>query len=205
MKIALAGLLACLTMAACGEAVAPTATAPAASVAPAPTATATPAPDPAASVAPAPASTPTATSAPEEPDDFLEAALERMAEAGSAAFVMRMEMQAETEEGLRSASAVYTGDSRGFAYTTGTLAVNGLADATEARFVALDTGLYEARYALDNDTQTWRFAEPLPEFMQLAHFLAPGKLVQEGFLPPQTLNGVEVRGVAGRYVSGSRH
>lgn len=203
MKVALAGLLACLTMAACGEAVAPTATAPAASVAPAPTATATPAPDPAASIAPAPASTATATSAPEEPDDFLEAALERMAEAGSVAFVMRMEMQAETEEGLRSASAVYTGDSRGFAYTTGMLAVNGLADATEARFAALDTGLYEARYALDNDTQTWSFAEPLPEFMQLSHFLAPGKLVQEGFLPPQTLNGVEMRGVAGRYRSGS--
>lgn len=203
MKVALAGLLACLTMAACGEAVAPTATAPAASVAPAPTATATPAPDPAASVAPAPASTATATPAPEEPDDFLEAALERMAEAGSVAFVMRMEMQAETEEGLRSASAVYTGDSRGFAYTTGTLAVNGLADTTEARFVALDSGLYEARYALDNDTQTWRFAEPLPEFMQLSHFLAPGNLVQEGFLPPQTLNGVEMRGVAGRYRSGS--
>ena len=205
MKVALAGLLACLTMAACGEAVAPTATAPAASIAPAPlsTPTATPAPEPAASVAPASASTPTATSAPEEPDDFLEAALERMAEAGSAAFVMRMDMQVDTEEGPRSVSAVYAGDSRGFVYTTGTLAVNGFADATEARFATLDSGLYEARYALDDDTQTWRFAEPLPEFMQLAHFLAPGKLVQEGFLPLRTLNGIEMRGVAGRYMSGS--
>ena len=192
MKVALAGLLACLAMAACGEDVAPTATAP-----PAPTAT------PTATLAPTPASTPTATFAPARPDDFLDAALERMAEAGSVAFVMRMEMQAETEEGLRGASAEYAGDSRGLAYTTGTLAVNGLADATEARFVTLDSGLYEVRYALDGDAGTWCSAEPLPEFMQLTHFLKPGNLVQEGFLPPQTLNGVEMRGVAGRYMSGS--
>lgn len=193
MKVALAGLLACLAMAAaCGEDVAPTATAP-----PAPAAT------PTATLAPTPASTPTATPAPARPDDFLDAALERMAEAGSVAFVMRMEMQAETEEGLRGASAEYAGDARRLAYTTGTLAVNGLADATEARFVTLDSGIYEARYALDDDAGTWRTAEPLPEFMQLAHFLKPGNLVQEGFLPPQTLNGVERRGVAGRYISGS--
>ena len=126
-----------------------------------------------------------------------------MGEAGSVAFVMRMEMQAETEEGLRSASAEYAGDSRGLAYTTGTLAVNGLSDATESRFVTLDSGIYEARYALDDDAGAWRSAEPLPEFMQLTHFLKPGNLVQEGFLPPQTLNGVEMRGVAGRYMSGS--
>ena len=193
MKVALAGLLAFLTMAAmaaCGEETAPTPTVP-----PAPTATPTP--------APASTATPAPTPAPESPEDFLDAALERMADAGSVAFDLRMEMSIETDDGSRSVSATYSGDMSRFVYTTGTLAVDGLSGATESRIVTFNYGLRQARYVLDDGDRGWRPREPLPEVMDIAHFLNPGSLVDEGFLPPQTLNGVAMRGAAGRYRSGS--
>ena len=123
-------------------------------------------------------------------------------DAGSAAFDLRMEMSVETDDGARSVSATYSGDTSQFVYTTGTLAVDGISDATESRIVTFNYGIGQARYVFDDGDREWRPREPLPEVMDIAHFLNPGGLVDEGFLPPQTLNGAAMRGAAGRYRSG---
>lgn len=190
MRSALAGLAAVLTLvavAACAEP-APTATSP-------PTPTVTPTP----SATPTPAPTPT----PDDPEDLLDAMEERMAEQGSMAFDVRMEMTVQTDEGERVTSAAYAGDTLRFVYVRADLSVDDGASASETRLVSFNAGLYNPLFAYAGEPREWVPREQLPEFMEITHFLSTGSLYDGEYLPTQTEDGAETLGVSGTFRSGA--
>lgn len=129
--------------------------------------------------------------------------LERMAEQESLAFEVRMEMTVQTDEGERVASAAYSGDTLGFVYVRAGLSVDDGAAASETRLVSFNAGLYDSLFAYADDTREWAPREPLPEFMEITHFLSTGGLYDEEYLPPRIEDGAETLGVSGTFRSGA--
>ena len=166
---------------------------------PTPTATPPPTPTPTPTATPTPAPTPT----PDDPEYLLDAMLDRMAEQESLAFDVRMEMTIQTDEGERVTSAEYAGDTLGFVYVRAGLSVDDGAAASETRLASFNAGLYNSLFAYADETREWAPREPLPEFMEITHFLSTGSLYDEEYLHPQTEDGAETLGVSGTFRSGA--
>ena len=126
-----------------------------------------------------------------------------MAEQGSMAFDVRMEMTVQTDEGERVTSAAYAGDTLGFVYVRADLSVDDGASASETRLASYNAGLYNALFAYAGEPREWVPREQLPEFMEITHFLSTGSLYDEEYLPPQTEDGAETLGVSGTFMSGA--
>lgn len=126
-----------------------------------------------------------------------------MAEQGSMAFDVRMEMTVQTDEGERVTSAAYAGDTLRFVYVRADLSVDDGASASETRLVSFNAGLYNPLFAYAGEPREWVPREQLPEFMEITHFLSTGSLYDEEYLPPQTEDGAETLGVSGTFRSGA--